>query len=220
MHANLHRHHRVGIGGGGGSLLLLISVPGSIACTAGDERDGHDTGDQQIAALGRHLAMANLGLACRGTDGRGISPMATVSSTAGAEPRPGSSRVSESSGGKLSSKMVSSPVSDSGWLPASHSDSSCPASTSVGTAPSSLHPDHRAAPRFPAHPAHQRPNRQTQSHRVKSGLSSPRPRRKLLHLGPHPLGPSSHLSYIPKLNIGTTMYPKTGSYRAVRQLEI
>lgn len=45
--------------------------------------------------------------------------MAMVSSTAGAEPRPGSSRVSESSAGKLSSKMVSSLVSDSGWLPAS-----------------------------------------------------------------------------------------------------
>ena len=61
----------MGIGGGSGSLLLLISVPGSIACTAGDERDGYDTGDHQIAALGRHLAMANLGLACRGNGRQG-----------------------------------------------------------------------------------------------------------------------------------------------------
>ena len=64
--------------------------------------------------------------------------MAMVSSTAGAEPRPGSSRVSESSAGKLSSKMVSSLVPDSGWSSASHSDSSCPASSSVGAAPSSF----------------------------------------------------------------------------------
>ena len=71
MYANLHRHHRVGIGGDSGSLLLLISVPGSIACTTGDERDGHVTGDHQIAALGRHLAMANLGLACRGNGRQG-----------------------------------------------------------------------------------------------------------------------------------------------------
>ena len=63
--------------------------------------------------------------------------MAMVSSTAGAEPRPGSSRVSESSAGKLPSKMVSSLVSDSGWSSALHSDSSCPASSSVGVAPSS-----------------------------------------------------------------------------------
>ena len=52
--------------------------------------------------------------------------MAMVSSTAGAEPRPGSSRVSESSAGKLSSKMVSSLVSDSGWSSASHSDAFVP----------------------------------------------------------------------------------------------
>ena len=71
MHANLHRHHRVGIGGGDGSLLLPVSVPGCVACAAGDERDGHDTGDHQIAALGRHLAMANLGLACRGNGRQG-----------------------------------------------------------------------------------------------------------------------------------------------------
>ena len=64
--------------------------------------------------------------------------MAMVSSTTGAEPKPGSSRVSESSAGKLSSKMVSSLVSDSGWSSASHSDSSCPVSSSVGAAPSSF----------------------------------------------------------------------------------
>ena len=64
--------------------------------------------------------------------------MAMVSSTTGAEPKPGSSRVSESSAGKLSSKMVSSLVSDSGWSSASHPDSSCPVSSSVGAAPSSF----------------------------------------------------------------------------------
>ena len=50
---------------GGGGLLLLISVPGGIACAAGDERDGHNAGNHQVAALGRHLAMTNLGFACR-----------------------------------------------------------------------------------------------------------------------------------------------------------
>ena len=60
--------------------------------------------------------------------------------------------------------MVSSLVSDSVWSSPSHSDSSCPASSSVGAAPIVfLHPDHRAALRFPAHLAHQRSNRQTQS---------------------------------------------------------
>ena len=71
-----------------------------------------------------------------------------------------------------------------------------------------LHPDHRTAPRFPAHPAHQRPNRQTQSHRVKSGLSSPGLRHTLLHLGPHPLGPSSHHSYIPQAQYRDNNVPK------------
>ena len=65
MHANLHRHHRVRTGRGSGSLLLLISVPGSIACAAGDERDGHNAGNHQVAALGRYLTMTNLGFACR-----------------------------------------------------------------------------------------------------------------------------------------------------------
>ena len=46
MHANLHRHHRVRTGRGSGSLLLLISVPDSIACAAGDERDGHNAGNR------------------------------------------------------------------------------------------------------------------------------------------------------------------------------
>ena len=65
MHANLHRHHRVRTGGDSGSLLLLISVPGSIACAAGDERDGHNAGNHQVAALGRYLAVTGLGLMCR-----------------------------------------------------------------------------------------------------------------------------------------------------------
>ena len=108
--------------------------------------------------------------------------------------------------------MVSSLVSDSGWSSASHSDSSCPASSSVGAAPSSLHPDHRAAPRFPAHPAHQRSNRQTQSRPARSGLGSPGPQRKLLHLGPHPLGPSSHHSYIPQAQYRDNTVPKKWSH--------
>ena len=60
--------------------------------------------------------------------------MAMVSSTAGAEPRPGSSRVSESSAGKLSSKMVSSLVSDSGWSSALLSSSSASASSGASLA--------------------------------------------------------------------------------------
>ena len=65
MYANLHRHHGMGVCGNHGGLLLLVSVPSRIARAAGDERDGHDTGDHQIAALGRHLTMTNLGFACR-----------------------------------------------------------------------------------------------------------------------------------------------------------
>ena len=61
----------MGIGGDSGSLLLLISVPDSIACTAGDKRNGHSAGNHQIAALGRHLTMTNLGLACRGNGRQG-----------------------------------------------------------------------------------------------------------------------------------------------------
>ena len=71
MHANLHRHHGMGVCGKHGSLLLLISVPGSIACAAGNKRDGYDAGNHQIAALGRHFAMANRGLACRGNGRQG-----------------------------------------------------------------------------------------------------------------------------------------------------
>lgn len=104
MYANLHRHHGMGVCGNYGGLLLLVSVPSRIARAAGDERDSHDTGDHQIAALGRHLTMTNLGFVCRGADGRGISPMAMVSSTTGAEPKPGSSRVSDSSTGKSPSR--------------------------------------------------------------------------------------------------------------------
>lgn len=109
----------MGIGGDSGSLLLLISVPGSIACTAGDERDGHDTGDHQIAALGRHLAMADLGLACRGNGRQGYIAHGDglVHGWCGTQARKlASQRILA---GKLSSKTVSSPVSDSGWLPAS-----------------------------------------------------------------------------------------------------
>ena len=74
-----------------------------------------------------------------------------------------------------------------------------------------LHPDHRAAPRFPAHPAHQRSNRQTQSRPARSGLGSPGPRHTLLHLGPHPLGPSFHLSYIPQAQYRDNTVPKNGA---------
>ena len=59
------------IGGGNGGLLLLISVPSRIARAAGDERDGHDAGNHQIAALGRHFAMANLSFVCRGNGRQG-----------------------------------------------------------------------------------------------------------------------------------------------------
>ena len=45
MYTNLHRHHRVGIGGDDGSLLLPVSVPGCVACAAGDKRNGHSAGD-------------------------------------------------------------------------------------------------------------------------------------------------------------------------------
>ena len=71
MHANLHRHHRVCTGGDSGSLLLLISVPGSIAYAAGDERDGHNAGNHQVAALGRHFTMTNLGFVRRGNGRQG-----------------------------------------------------------------------------------------------------------------------------------------------------
>ena len=59
------------IGGGNGSLLLLISVPGGIARAAGNERDGHNACHHQIAALGRHLAMAVFGFARRGNRRQG-----------------------------------------------------------------------------------------------------------------------------------------------------
>lgn len=71
MYANLHRHHGMGVCGNYGGLLLLVSVPSRIARAAGDERDGHDTGDHQIAALGRHLTMTNLGFVCRGSGRQG-----------------------------------------------------------------------------------------------------------------------------------------------------
>ena len=71
VHANLHRHHRVRIGGGSGSLFLLVSIPSGIARAPGDERDGNDAGNHQVAALGRHLAMANLGFARRGNGRKG-----------------------------------------------------------------------------------------------------------------------------------------------------
>ena len=71
MYTNLHRHHRVGIGGGDGSLLLPVSVPGCVACAAGSERNDHSAGDHQIAALGRHLAVTGLGLMCRGNGRQG-----------------------------------------------------------------------------------------------------------------------------------------------------
>ena len=61
----------MGVCGNYGGLLLLVSVPSRIARAAGDERDGHDTGDHQIAALGRHLAMADLGFVCRGNGRQG-----------------------------------------------------------------------------------------------------------------------------------------------------
>ena len=61
----------MGVCGNHGSLLLLISVPGSIACAAGDERDGHNASNHQVAALGRHLTMTNLGLMCRGNGRQG-----------------------------------------------------------------------------------------------------------------------------------------------------
>ena len=50
---------------------MLISVPGSIACAAGDERDGHNAGNHQVAALGRYLAVTGLGLMCRGNGRQG-----------------------------------------------------------------------------------------------------------------------------------------------------
>ena len=73
---------------------------------------------------------------------------------------------------------------------------------------------------LPTCPARRAPHLQTQSRPALSGLSSPKPQRKLLHLGPHPLGPLSHHSYIPQCNVGSTMYPKMGPYRAGVQFEI
>ena len=71
MHANLHRHHGMGVCGKHGSLLLLISVPSRMARAAGDEHDGNNACYYQIAAPGRHLAMANLGFVCRGNGRQG-----------------------------------------------------------------------------------------------------------------------------------------------------
>ena len=71
MHANLHRHHGVRIGGDNGRLFLLISVPGGIARASGNERDGYNACHHQIAALGRHLAMAVFGFTRRGNRRQG-----------------------------------------------------------------------------------------------------------------------------------------------------
>ena len=65
MYANLHRHHGMGVCGNHGGLLLPVSIPSGIACAAGDKRDGYDACHHQVAALGRHLTVTNLGFACR-----------------------------------------------------------------------------------------------------------------------------------------------------------
>ena len=61
----------MGVCGNYGGLLLLVSVPSRIARAAGDERDGYGAGDHQVASLGRHLAVTDLGLMCRGNGRQG-----------------------------------------------------------------------------------------------------------------------------------------------------
>ena len=70
-YADSHRHHGMRIRGNSGGLLLPVSVPRGISCATGDQRDRHDAGNHQIATLGRHLATAILGFACRGNGRQG-----------------------------------------------------------------------------------------------------------------------------------------------------
>ncbi len=163
--------------------------------------------------------MTNLGFACRGADGRGISPMAMVSSTAGAEPKPGARgsairrRASRQQGGSpRSCRIRPGRRLDIGFL--------VPASSSVarrhrlcvltiGLRPASGSSCTSAL---------------VSSNAISSSAIWSRLSRASAHAAASwtasswPIVSSFHIS--PKLNIGTTMYPKLGSHRAGVQSEI